>query len=242
MDLNPKFVFDTFVVGPSNELAHASALSVAHNPGRYYNPLYIHSDIGLGKTHLMQAIGHYARSHHHANVCYRSCEKIWDEYCSRRKSRDIEDLRRQYTSVDVFLLDDISLLQNAEGLQDVILHLFDLLYHDRKQIVLACACYAPNEIPGLKPALLSRFEWGMVTEIGPPDFETLMAVLLSKQEHLHISLPEEVLTFMASNITKNYRRLEGALVRIDAYARLSGEDITLDLARRLLKNTLELES
>ncbi len=238
--LNPDYIFDSFVVGPSNNHPHATSLAVAQAPGRAYNPLFIYGGVSLGKTHLMQAIGHYILSHSKLSVCYVSCETMMNEYINSLQQKNTDAFRKKYRATDVLLVDDIHFLANKDGLQEEFHHTFNQLFNARKQIVMT-SDRAASEISGLEKRLVSRFEWGLVADICPPSFETRVAILRSKQQRLKLPLPDEVITFIASHIRSNIRKLEGALTRITSFASIYGKPITLDLVEEQLQNFLEQE-
>ncbi len=240
MTLNARYAFDSFVVGPSNSFAHATSLAVAQAPGKAYNPLFIYGGVGLGKTHLMQAIGHYVLTQAKTNVHYLSCEALLNEYIDSLQSRRVKQFRDKYRSTDLLLIDDIHFLAGKSGLQEEFFNTFNVLYDAHKQIVMVSDRPA-NEIAGLEKRLVTRFEWGMVTELLPPDFETRMAILQAKQKKLKISLNEELLTFIASNICSNIRSLESALLRLTSYTSIYQKPITRELAESLLQSIIERE-
>jgi len=239
--LNPKFTFEEFVIGPSNSFAHAAALAVAQAPGRAYNPLFIYGQTGLGKTHLMQAVGHRAMQAEGASVAYVSSETLLNEYVEALQSRTTTDFRNKYRSVDVLLVDDIHFLANKERLQDEFFHTFNALYDARKQIIMTSDRPA-NEITGLEQRLVSRFEWGLVTELEKPDFETRLAILRYKQTHAKVHLADDLLNFIAENVKSNVRSLEGALLRALSFTSLNNQPLTLDMMRSLLKDLLDKEN
>ncbi|MDD5676359.1 MAG: chromosomal replication initiator protein DnaA [Kiritimatiellae bacterium] len=238
--LNPKYLFESFVVGPSNEFAHATALAVAQAPGKAYNPLFIYGGTGLGKTHLMQAIGHYVHGHSKAHVNYISCEALMNEYIDSLQNRRVKHFRDKYRNTDLLLIDDIHFLSNKAALQEEFFHTFNVLYDAHKQIVVT-SDRPVNEIQHLEQRLVSRFEWGLVTELIPPDFETRMAILRFKQQAMKIQLPEDVIVFIATHIQSNIRVLEGALIRLTSYASLYRKPVTAQLAEHLLQSTLDQE-
>lgn len=239
--LNGKFTFDSFIVGSSNNFAHAASLAVAQAPARAYNPLFIYGDVGLGKTHLMQAIGHHVLTGSRATVCYMSSESLMNEYIDALQNRSLVQFRKKYRNVDLLLIDDIHFLANKERLQEEFFHTFNALFDAHKQIVMTSDRPA-SEIAGLEQRLVSRFEWGLVTELEPPDFETRVAILRNKQAQTSVQVSDEVLQFIAEHIRSNIRRLEGALIRAVSYASLTGRDLTLDALRYLLRDTLEQEA
>jgi chromosomal replication initiator protein len=238
--LNPKFTFDTFVIGPSNNFAHAASLAVAQAPARAYNPLFIYGGVGLGKTHLMQAIGHHVLATSRASTCYISSEALLNEYIDALQNRSLVQFRKKYRSADLLLIDDIHFLAGKERMQEEFFHTFNTLFDAHKQIVMTSDRPA-SEITGLEQRLVSRFEWGLVTELEPPDLETRIAILRHKLTQSQISLPDEFVLFIAENIRSNIRRLEGALVRTVSYASLTGHDLTLESLKYLLRDTLEQE-
>ena len=239
--LNPKFSFDSFIVGSSNNFAHAASLAVAQAPARAYNPLFIYGDVGLGKTHLMQAIGHHVMAaSSRASVCYMSSETMLNEYISALQNRSLVNFRKKYRSTDLLLIDDIHFLAGKERIQEEFFHTFNALFDSHKQIVMTSDRPA-SEISGLEQRLVSRFEWGLVTELEPPDFETRVAILRNKQAEANVEVDDEIIQFIAENVRSNIRRLEGALVRALSYASLTGRDLTLDTLRYLLRDAIEQE-
>jgi chromosomal replication initiator protein len=238
--LNPKYTFDTFVVGPSNSFSHAASLAVAQSPGRAYNPLFLYGGVGLGKTHLMQAIGQYVSLNHKHSICYTSSEAFTNEYIDALQKKALVQFRKKYRSTDVLLIDDIQFLGGKERMQEEFFHTFNALFDNHKQIVMTCDRPA-SEIPGLEHRLVSRFEWGLVTELEPPDIETRIAILRKKQEQLNLHVEDEVINFLAENIRSNIRRLEGALIRVVSYSSLTGRPLTRDVLDYLLRDTLDQE-
>lgn len=238
--LNPKFTFDEFIVGPSNSFAHAASLAVAQAPARAYNPLFIYGGTGLGKTHLMQAIGHHVLKTSRASACYISSEALLNEYIEALTRRTLVQFRKKYRNTDLLLIDDIHFLAGKNQLQEEFFHTFNALFDAHRQIVMTSDRPA-SEITGLEQRLVSRFEWGLVTELEAPDLETRIAILRYKQAQAKVTLPDPILNFLAENIKSNIRRLEGALVRTIAYASLAGQELTLDKLRYLLRDTLEQE-
>ena len=238
--LNPKYLFESFVVGPSNEFAHATSLAVAQAPGKAYNPLFIYGDTGLGKTHLMQAIGHYVHGHSKTHVNYISCEALMNEYIDSLQNRRVKHFRDKYRNTDLLLIDDIHFLTKTAALQEEFFHTFNVLYDAHKQIVMT-SDRPVNEISHLEKRLVSRFEWGLVTELIPPDFETRMAILRFKQQTMKIHLPEDVIVFIATHIQSNIRVLEGSLIRLTSYASLYHKPMTAQLAEHLMQSTLDQE-
>ncbi|HMP90900.1 MAG TPA: chromosomal replication initiator protein DnaA [Kiritimatiellia bacterium] len=238
--LNTKYTFDKFIVGPSNSFPHAASLAVAQSPGRAYNPLFIYGGVGLGKTHLMQAIGNYVHTHTKGNVCYVTSEALLNEYIDAIQKRGQVQFRKKYRNADVLLIDDIQFLGGKERMQEEFFHTFNALFDSHKQIVLTCDRPA-SEIPGLEHRLVSRFEWGLVTELELPDVETRIAILRNKQEQLNIKLPDDVINYLAENIRANIRRLEGALIRVVSFSSLTGKPITMESVEYLLRDTLDQE-
>jgi chromosomal replication initiator protein len=238
--LNPRYTFDSFVIGPSNHFAHAACMAVAQAPARAYNPLFIYGGNGLGKTHLMQAIGHHGLAHARATVCYLSSEALLNEYIHALQDRTLIQFRKKYRTVDLLLIDDIHFLAGKERIQEEFFHTFNALFDAHKQIVMTSDRPA-SEITGLEQRLVSRFEWGLVTELEQPDLETRIAILRNKQAQAAIHLPDEILVFIAENIRSNIRRLEGALTRAISYAALTRQPLTIESLKHLLRDTLNQE-
>lgn len=238
--LNPKNTFDSFVVGPSNSFAHAASMAVAQSPGRAYNPLFLYGGVGLGKTHLMQAIGHQAMSAGKSAVAYLTCEAFTNEYIDALQRKELVQFRKKYRGCDILMIDDIQFLGGKERMQEEFFHTFNALFDAHKQIILTCDRPA-SEIPGLEHRLVSRFEWGLVTELEPPDIETRIAILRKKQAQLNVSLPDQVIGYIAQRIRANIRRLEGALIRLVSYGTLTGKALTQDTVEYLLRDTLDQE-
>jgi chromosomal replication initiator protein len=236
--LNPRYTFETFVKGASNQFALAAALRVAETPARSYNPLFIYGSAGLGKTHLLHAIGHYVHSNYqHHVVRYVSTETFMNEYVDAIRSNSMAGLRRRYREIDVLLIDDVQFLEGKEGLQEEFFHTFNSLHGANKQIIIS-SDRMPDAIPTLEERLRGRFKWGLITDIQPPDLETRLAILRNKAERERVSVPSETLEFIASKISTNIRELEGALIRVTAYASLSGAPITTELAQQQLSDLL----
>ena len=237
--LNPRYTFDTFIVGSSNQFAHAACRAVAEAPSRSYNPLFIYGGVGLGKTHLMHAIGQYVLQHDPSlKLTYISSERFMNEMINALRYDRILDFRDTYRSVDVLLVDDIQFVSGKEGTQTEFFHTFNALYDAQKQIVLS-GDRPPHEIPALEERLRSRFEWGLIADIHPPDIETRVAILKRKAEAEAIPLPDEVAMYIAGRAKSNVRELEGSLIRLIAYASLTGHEITLELTQDVLKNLID---
>ncbi|MBU1062335.1 MAG: chromosomal replication initiator protein DnaA [Candidatus Omnitrophica bacterium] len=239
--LNPRYTFEGFVVGPSNRFAHAATLAVAESPAKAYNPLFIYGGVGLGKTHLMQAMCHYvSEMNKDLKSFYTSSESFTNELINAIQNRTTPKFREKYRKVDVLLIDDIHFIAGKEATQEEFFHTFNTLYDAHKQIVLS-SDRSPKTIPGLEERLISRFEWGLVTDVQPPDFETRIAILKKKAARNSMVLPEDVTYLIAEKIKTNIRELEGALIKVIAYASLENKPITQALVRDVLKDVL-LES
>ena len=233
-----KYTFDTFVVGSSNRFAHAASLAVSDSPAKAYNPLFIYGGVGLGKTHLMHAIGQRAlQKNPKSKVLYISSEDFTNQLISAIQNRSTQKFREKYRNVDVLLIDDIQFIAGKESTQEEFFHTFNSLYDSHKQIVVS-SDRPPKEIQSLEERLVSRFEWGLVTDIQPPDFETRMAIIKKKSEKETIALPEDVFYFLAEKVKTNIRELEGALIRVVAYAKLIGKEVSLDMAKEVLKDMI----
>jgi chromosomal replication initiator protein len=240
--LNPRYTFETFVIGPNNQFAHAASLAVAQAPARAYNPLFMYGGVGLGKTHLMQAIGHAVlRGHKHIKVCYVTCEQFTNEYIQAIQTNSTTRFRKKYRHVDVLLIDDIQFLGGKERMQEEFFHTFNTLFDAHKQIVLSSDRPAA-EIANLEARLVSRFEWGLVTELQPPALETRIAILKKKAAALNVTIPDRIIEYLAERIRTNIRRLEGALIRVASYATLTGKEITLESVETLLRDALHEEA
>jgi len=239
--LNPRYTFDTFIVGSSNQFAHAACRAVAEAPSRSYNPLFIYGGVGLGKTHLMHAVGQYVLQHdRNLKLTYISSERFMNEMINAVRYDRVLDFRERYRSVDVLLVDDIQFLAGKEGTQTEFFHTFNALYDSQKQIVLSSDC-PPHEIPALEERLRSRFEWGLTADIQSPDLETRVAILKKKAETEAVPLADNVAMYIAGKIKSNIRELEGSLIRLIAFASLTGQEISLPLAQDVLKNILDHE-
>jgi chromosomal replication initiator protein len=239
--LNPRYTFDTFIVGPSNQFAHAACRAVAEAPSRSYNPLFIYGGVGLGKTHLMHAIGQYVLQHDPAlKLTYISSERFMNEMINALRYERILDFRERYRSVDILLVDDIQFVSGKEGTQTEFFHTFNALYDAQKQIVLS-SDHPPHEIPNLEERLRSRFEWGLIADIQSPDIETKVAILKRKAEAEAVPLPDNVAMYMAGRVKSNIRELEGSLIRLIAYASLTGREISMELAQEVLRNVIDQE-
>jgi len=238
-NINPRYTFENFVVGPFNEMAHAAATAVTKNPGRIYNPLFIYGGVGLGKTHLLQAIGNkIIEDFPEKTVRYIPAERFISGIVNSIRNHDIESFKLEYQKVDVLIIDDIQFLAGKEKTQEEFFHLFNSLYERDKQIVLS-SDRPPKAIPSLEERLRSRFEGGMIADIGLPDYETRLAILKTKIKQKGTNLPEKILSFIASNIKNNIRELEGALNRLIAYQKLNNKTPTLEVAQSLLKNLIQ---
>jgi chromosomal replication initiator protein len=239
--LNPKYSFESFVVGSSNQFAHAAARAVAEIPSKSYNPLFIYGGVGLGKTHLMHAIGHYILARQkRLNVLYISTDRFINEMINAIRFDRLPAFRQKYRSIDVLLIDDIQFIAGKDRTQEEFFHIFNALHDAQKQIVVSSDC-PPRQIPTLEERLHSRFEWGLIADIQPPDIETKVAILRKKAEAERVEIPENVALFIASKVKTNIRELEGSLIRLIAYASLTGRDIDLPLAQETLRDVLHTE-
>jgi len=240
-NLNLRYTFDSFVVGNGNQFAQAAAIAVANSPATTYNPLFIYGGVGLGKTHLLNAIGHHAITKNTAQkVCYITSEKFTNDLISSIRYQKTSAFRERYRNVDVLLLDDVQFLAGKERTQEEFFHTFNSLHESKKQIVLTSDKF-PKEIPGLEERLRSRFEWGLIADIQPPDTETKVAIVEKKALLNNMALPSDVAFFLASNVKSNIRELEGFLIRLGAYSSFTGVKITVDLAKEILKDLLNIK-
>jgi chromosomal replication initiator protein len=238
---NPRNTFGTFVVGNNNSFAHAASLAVAQAPGKSYNPLFLYGGTGLGKTHLLHAIGqHVVETKKSKKVAYVSSEKFTNEFIAGIADNQLVKFRKKYRQTDVLLIDDIQFFSGKERVQEEFFHTFNALHEAHKQIVMTCDRPA-SEIQNLEHRLVSRFEWGLVTDLQPPDVETRLAILRNKVKSMGVEIPEEVMTFLANRIRTNIRRLEGALIRVASYAHLTGKELTNDVVENLLREILQEE-
>jgi chromosomal replication initiator protein len=240
--LNPRYTFDAFVIGAGNQFAHAAAQAVAERPSKAYNPLFLYGGVGMGKTHLMQAIGHEVRRRQpQAAICYVSSEKFTNEMINSLRYDKMTSFRDKFRNVDVLLIDDIQFLAQKERTQEEFFHTFNALHESMKQIVIA-SDRPPKELPEIEDRLRSRFEWGLIADIQPPDLETKVAILQKKGEQERITLPTDVALFIASNIRSNVRELEGALIRLVAHSSLTNTEITLPYTQQVLKNFIDSQA
>ncbi|MDP2652445.1 MAG: chromosomal replication initiator protein DnaA [Candidatus Omnitrophota bacterium] len=239
VDLNPRFTFDNFVIGPSNRFAYAASMAVAESPAKAYNPLFIYGPVGLGKTHLMQAITHQIKVHHpDVKHCYISSEKFTNELIDAIRHRSTSQFRQKYRHIDVLLIDDIHFIAGKESTQEEFFHTFNALHNNRKQIIIS-SDRPPKEIANLEERLVSRFGWGLVADIQPPNFETRVAILRKKIEKEPVPVPDAVITFIADQIKTNIRELEGALIRVVAYSLLEDRPVSLDMSKAVLKDMVK---
>jgi chromosomal replication initiator protein len=240
LGFNPRNTFDTFVVG-NNNFAHAAALAVAQAPGKSYNPLFLYGGVGLGKTHLLHAVGHHVSAHKkNARIAYVTTEKFTNEFIAGLQENQLARFRKKYRQTDLLLIDDVQFLAGKERIQEEFFHTFNALHEAHKQIILTCD-RPPSEIQGLEQRLGSRFEWGLVTDLQPPDVETRLAILQKKARSMGCTLPDDIAEFLANHIRTNIRRLEGALIRVVSYASLTGKPLGLDLVENLLRDVLHEE-
>jgi chromosomal replication initiator protein len=240
--LNPRYTFDAFVIGSANQFAHAAARAVAERPSKAYNPLFLYGGVGMGKTHLMQAIGHEVKKRQpQAAICYLSSEKFTNEMINSLRYDKMTSFRDKFRNVDVLLVDDIQFLAQKERTQEEFFHTFNALHESMKQIVIA-SDRPPKELSEIEDRLRNRFEWGLIADIQPPDLETKVAILQKKAESERVQLPTEVALFIASNIRSNVRELEGALIRLIAYSSLTGSEINVMNAQQVLKNFIDAQT
>ena len=240
--LNPRYTFDAFVIGAGNQFAHAASQAVAERPSKAYNPLFLYGGVGMGKTHLMQAIGHeIKRRQPHASICYLSSEKFTNDMINSLRYDRMTSFRDKFRNVDVLLVDDIQFLAQKERTQEEFFHTFNALHESMKQIVIA-SDRPPKELAEIEDRLRSRFEWGLIADIQPPDLETKVAILQKKAENERVSLPTDVALYIASNIRSNVRELEGALIRLIAHSSLIGAEITLPYAQQVLKTFIDSQA
>lgn len=237
--LNPKYTFQSFVIGESNRFAHAASLAVAETPAKAYNPFFIYGGVGLGKTHLMHAIGHYVlTNNYNTNVVYLSSETFTNEFINSIRDNKTVNFRNKYRNIDVLLIDDIQFLAGKEQTQEEFFHTFNALHENNKQIIIS-SDRPPKEIPTLEERLRSRFEWGLITDIQPPDFETRVAILRKKARNENTEISNDVILYIAETIDSNIRELEGAFIRVIAYSSLSEKNICANLAREALKDIIQ---
>ena len=237
IQLNPKYTFKNFVVGAGNQFAHAACMAVAEQPGQTYNPLFIYGGVGLGKTHLLNAIGNHVAEKTDLRIAYLTTEQFTNEVINSIRYDKMMDLRKRYRHIDMLMIDDIQFLVGKERTQEEFFHTFNALYEGHKQIVLSSDRF-PKDMPDIEERLRSRFEWGLIADLQPPDVETRIAILRKKSEDEGVTLPEDVIQFLSTTMKSNIRELEGSLVRLGAYASLTGQVISLDLARTVLRDLI----
>jgi chromosomal replication initiator protein len=237
IQLNPKYTFKNFVVGAGNQFAHAACMAVAEQPGQTYNPLFIYGGVGLGKTHLLNAIGNHVAEKSDLRIAYLTTEQFTNEVINSIRYDKMMDLRKRYRHIDMLMIDDIQFLMGKERTQEEFFHTFNALYEGHKQIVLSSDRF-PKDMPDIEERLRSRFEWGLIADLQPPDVETRIAILRKKSEDEGVKLPEDVIQFLSITMKSNIRELEGSLVRLGAYASLTGQVITLELAKNLLRDVI----
>jgi chromosomal replication initiator protein len=235
--LNPRYSFKNFVVGAGNQFAHAACMAVAEQPGKVYNPLFIYGGVGLGKTHLLNAIGNHVADKTELRIAYLTTEQFTNEVINSIRYDKMMDLRKRYRHIDMLMIDDIQFLVGKERTQEEFFHTFNALYEGHKQIVLSSDRF-PKDMPDIEERLRSRFEWGLIADLQPPDVETRIAILRKKSEDEGVKLPEDVIQFLAATMKSNIRELEGSLVRLGAYASLTGQIITLDMAKNVLRDLI----
>jgi chromosomal replication initiator protein len=237
-DLNPRYTFESFVIGSSNRFAQAASEAVANEPGTRYNPLFLYGGVGLGKTHLLHAIGHRIKSRNaKKRALYVTCEKFTQEMIDSMIKNKMPEFNKKYTNLNALLIDDIQFLENKERTQEIFFHIFNNLYESQKQVVIS-SDKPPSKIKTLEERLRSRFQWGVITDIQSPDLETRIAILKSKAERENLDVPDDILLYIATNIKDNVRKLEGALIRIYAFSSLTGSDVTLDNVQEILKDII----
>lgn len=241
-DLNPRYTFESFIIGSSNRFAQAASEAVANEPGTRYNPLFIYGGVGLGKTHLLHSIGHKIKINDpKKKVLYLTCEKFTQEMIECIKHNKMPEFNKKYINITVFLMDDIQFLEGKEKTQEIFFHIFNNLYESQRQVVIT-SDKPPDKIKTLEERLRSRFQWGVITDIQPPDLETRVAILKLKSERENLDVPDDVLLFIAKNIKDNIRKLEGALIRIYAFASLTGSDVTVDNTKEILKDIISSDT
>ena len=241
-NLNPNYTFDSYVVGSANQFAHAAAMAAANSPSRTYNPLFIYGGVGLGKTHLMQAIGnHIAHKKPRSKIAYITCETFTNEYIEALQNNSVSAFRKKYRKIDMLMIDDIQFLDGKQRLQEEFFHTFNTLFENHKQIVLT-SDRTPSEMAGLAPRLISRFEWGLVTELGKPDVETRTAILRKKAELLKLNIAHDLLDYLAERVSSNVRSLEGALIRVATFMSLTNQRMDVQKVDELLHDLLDKES
>jgi len=237
VQLNPKYTFKNFVVGAGNQFAHAACMAVAEQPGKAYNPLFIYGGVGLGKTHLLNAIGNHIAENTDLRIAYLTTEQFTNEVINSIRYDKMMDLRKRYRHIDMLMIDDIQFLAGKERTQEEFFHTFNALYEAHKQIVLSSDRF-PKDMPDIEERLRSRFEWGLIADLQPPDVETRIAILRKKSEDEGVKLPEDVIHFLSNTMKSNIREMEGALVRLGAYASLTGQIISLDMAKTVLRDLI----
>ena len=237
VQLNPKYTFKNFVVGAGNQFAHAACMAVADQPGKAYNPLFIYGGVGLGKTHLLNAIGNHVAERTDLRIAYLTTEQFTNEVINSIRYDKMPDLRKRYRHIDMLMIDDIQFLAGKERTQEEFFHTFNTLYEAHKQIVLSSDRF-PKDMPDIEERLRSRFEWGLIADLQPPDVETRIAILRKKSDDEGVRLPEDVIQFLAMTMKSNIRELEGSLVRLGAYSSLTGQAITLDMAKNVLRDLI----
>jgi chromosomal replication initiator protein len=237
LQLNPKYTFENFVVGAGNQFAHAASMAVAEQPAKAYNPLFIYGGVGLGKTHLLNAIGNHVAERTDYRIAYLTTEQFTNEVINSIRYDKMIDLRKRYRNIDMLMIDDIQFLAGKERTQEEFFHTFNTLYEAHKQIVLSSDRF-PKDMPDIEERLRSRFEWGLIADLQPPDIETRIAILRKKSEDEGIRLPEDVIHFLANTMKSNIRELEGSLIRLGAYSSLTNQTITLELAKNVLRDLI----